>query len=133
MTKELIESVAERSILKMASSSFETLSALLGLTTITESVPRSRPAPQLPTYTLDQVSEHCWADDCWFVLYDRVYDVTRFLSLHPAGSEIMLESAGRDATMAFQGVGHSKEALDMLKEYEIGLLVDEECMWGTAK
>ncbi|XP_043193145.1 cytochrome b5 type B-like [Amphibalanus amphitrite] len=133
MTKELLmESVAERSVLQMATSSLETLSALIGLTALGVR-PRPAPAPAQPTYTLNEVSEHCWADDCWLVLYDRVYDVTRFLSLHPAGSDIMLESAGRDATSAFHGVGHSKEALDMLKEYQIGVLVPEECMWDSAK
>ena len=129
MTKELCEAVAERSVLQMATSSLETLSALLGLTGLLQET-RPRP-PALPAFTLDQVSEHCWADDCWLVLYDRVYDVTRFLSLHPAGSDIMLESAGRDATSAFHGVGHSQEALDMMKEYQIGVLVPEQCMWGA--
>ena len=131
MTKELMETVAERSVLQVASSSLSTLSALLGLSAFLEPAVRARPA--LPAFTLDQVSEHCWADDCWLVLYDRVYDVTRFLTLHPAGADIMLESAGRDATSAFHGVGHSQEALDMLKEYQIGVLVPEQCMWGSSK
>ena len=133
MTKELIESAPERSVLKMASSSLETLSTLLGLTTYIEPALRTRAAPSLPSYSLSQVSDHCWTDDCWIVLYDKVYNVTRFLSIHPAGMEIIMESAGRDATNAFRGVGHSEEAVDMLKEYQIGVLVEEECMWGSAK
>jgi cytochrome b involved in lipid metabolism len=30
-------------------------------------------------YTLSEVSEHCHLNDCWIVVYDRVYDVTDFL------------------------------------------------------
>lgn len=33
-----------------------------------------------PIYTLDQVSYHDQPDDCWVVIYDRVYNVTDFLS-----------------------------------------------------
>ena len=133
MTKEVLGTMDERSIMQVAASSLETLSALFGLTALLEPAVRARPAPALPAFTLDEVADHCWPEDCWLVLYDRVYDVTRFLALHPAGADIMLESAGRDATSAFHGVGHSKEALDMMKEYQIGVLVPEQCMWGSAK
>jgi cytochrome b involved in lipid metabolism len=30
--------------------------------------------------SLDEVSNHDSLDDCWIILYDRVYDVTNFLS-----------------------------------------------------
>jgi cytochrome b5, putative len=33
----------------------------------------------LPQYTLAEVSEHYHDDDCWIVLYDKVYDVTKFM------------------------------------------------------
>lgn len=33
-----------------------------------------------PIFTLDQVSYHDQPDDCWLIIYDRVYDVTEFLS-----------------------------------------------------
>jgi len=29
--------------------------------------------------TLEEVSEHDSREDCWIVIYDRVYDVTSFL------------------------------------------------------
>jgi len=124
-------------VLQAAVSSFQTLSAILGLSAYIEpsrprekSSPASSTSPLIKTYTLDDVSEHCWNDDCWIVLFDRVYDVTNFLRIHPAGVDIMLESAGRDATTAFRGVGHSQEAVNMLKQYEVGRLVEEECMWS---
>lgn len=81
---------------------------------------------QLPQYTLQEVSEHRSGDDCWVVIYDRVYDITKFLDFHPGGSDLLLEYAGYDATLAFRGTGHSTAALRMLKEYEIGELVPSE-------
>ena len=36
----------------------------------------------------------------------------------------MLENAGRDTTVPFMEVGHSKDALAMLKKYEVGMLVE---------
>lgn len=32
-----------------------------------------------PIITLKEVAEHDSYDDCWIILYDRVYDVTKFL------------------------------------------------------
>ena len=41
---------------------------------------------------------------------------------HPGGEEIMIENAGIDSTEAFEDVGHSSDAREMLKEYLIGEL-----------
>ena len=76
----------------------------------------------LPEYSLADVSEHATLSDCWIVMFDRVYDVTKFIDEHPGGQYIMLESAGRDATLAFRGSRHSKDAYDMLDKYLIGIL-----------
>ncbi|XP_037084697.1 cytochrome b5-like [Pollicipes pollicipes] len=133
MTQGMADSVGERSstkqVLQMAVSTLDTLSTLLGLTVLSEPArPRAAGAPA-PVFTLDQVAEHCWRDDCWVVLYDRVYDVTRFLGLHPGGADILLENAGRDATSAFHGVGHSPAAADAMRPYQVGLLAAHQCMW----
>lgn len=71
---------------------------------------------------LDEVAYHDTMNDCWIVLYDRVYDITNFLELHPGGHDVLLEHAGRDATIAFMGAGHSKAAFASLTMYEIGEL-----------
>ena len=83
---------------------------------------QKRKSRQLPVYTLAEVSEHWMIDDCWIILFDRVYDVTEFLEEHPGGSYIMLESGGRDATLAFRGSRHTRDAYDMLDKYLIGVL-----------
>jgi len=83
----------------------------------------------LPEYSLNQVSFHSSPDDCWIVIRDRVYDVTKFISQHPGGFDIMMEQAGRDATLAYRGVGHSDDAEDDLERYLIGILPPRERMY----
>ncbi|KAG7171614.1 Cytochrome b5-like 2 [Homarus americanus] len=69
----------------------------------------------------------------------QVFDVTRFLLEHPGGEEVMMEHAGRDATIAFRGVGHSVPALQALDDYLVGILPGSEriftgdgpCQWST--
>ena len=64
---------------------------------------------------------HDSREDGWTVIYDKVYDVTEFLSLHPGGEDVILEYLGYDATLAFRGVGHSKAAVRMLKRLDSSL------------
>lgn len=78
------------------------------------------------TISLDEVAWHDTMDDCWLVIYDYVYDCTDFLKNHPGGEDILLEYAGRDATLAFVGTGHSKFARQALERYFIGELPPNE-------
>ena len=87
---------------------------------------RTDPETGLLLISLDEVRDHCTMDDGWMVLYDRVYQVSNLLRLHPGGEEVMAEYLGYDATIAFQGVGHSKAASRMLQPYLIGILPQEE-------
>ncbi|KAH7982999.1 hypothetical protein HPB52_008654 [Rhipicephalus sanguineus] len=81
---------------------------------------------KLPRYTLQDVYQHCHQNDLWIVIHNRVYDVTNFLDKHPGGEEILWEHAGRDATLAFMGTGHTREAISLLQQYCIGILAEEE-------
>jgi len=51
-----------------------------------------------------EVAKHKSINDCWIIIDKRVYDVTGFLALHPAGSRIILMHGGRDCTSAFRDV-----------------------------
>lgn len=83
----------------------------------------------LPVYTLEQVSWHDRPDDCWIVLNDRVYNVTRMVDNHPGGFDVMMEQAGRDATLAFRSVGHTLDAVEQLDEFLVGVLPPHERMY----
>ncbi|XP_041973969.1 cytochrome b5-like [Aricia agestis] len=79
--------------------------------------------------SLTEVAMHDTIDDCWVVIYDRVYDITTFFDEHPGGAEIMLEYAGRDASTAFRSSGHSKMATKALGRFAVGELPMHERMY----
>uniref|UniRef100_T1JK60 Cytochrome b5 heme-binding domain-containing protein n=1 Tax=Strigamia maritima TaxID=126957 RepID=T1JK60_STRMM len=84
----------------------------------------------LPTYSLQDVAAHDTMNDCWVVIFDKVYDIVEFINKHPGGCDVLCENAGRDATNAFRSVGHSECALRQLSKYCIGLLVENERMYS---
>jgi len=71
--------------------------------------------------SLDELREHTTKEDIWVLLHSKVYDVTKFIDEHPGGDEVILSEAGKDATEAFEDVGHSDEARALLP----GMLVGE--------
>lgn len=56
------------------------------------------------------------------------YDKTIFFAVfqHPGGEEVLLEQAGKESTEAFEDVGHSTDARDLMKKYKVGELVESE-------
>jgi hypothetical protein len=93
--------------------------ALLFMLTFSISV-----AAQLPNYTLAQVATHNSSTDCWIILNKtEVYNVTAFLSLHPAGPGPITPYCGKDATAAFNAIGHSSGAVSEEATYLVGNLV----------
>lgn len=77
-------------------------------------------------YTLKEVSEHKDNRSTWLVIHNNVYDVTPFLNEHPGGEEVLLEQAGKEASDHFEDVGHSSDARDLMKKYQVGEIVDAE-------
>ncbi|KAI9467052.1 cytochrome b5-like heme/steroid binding domain-containing protein [Lactarius psammicola] len=71
--------------------------------------------------SLDELRQHTTKESIWVLLNGKVYDVTKFIDEHPGGDEVILSEAGKDATEAFEDVGHSDEARALLP----GLLVGE--------
>jgi len=77
-------------------------------------------------FRLAEVAAHKDSKSCYMVIHNQVYDVTRFLEEHPGGEEVLLEQAGADSTEAFEDVGHSTDARDLLADYLIGELHPDE-------
>ncbi|KAF1791885.1 Cytochrome b5, heme-binding site [Phytophthora cactorum] len=82
------------------------------------------PAAAVKEFTMEDVSPHNTAEDCWMVIREdgirKVYDVTAFLDDHPGGPEIMVDWLRQDATDEFEDIGHSNDAREQLKQFEIG-------------
>ncbi|KAG2216648.1 hypothetical protein INT45_010788 [Circinella minor] len=74
------------------------------------------------TYSLEEVSKHQSKDDLWMVIHNKVYDVTSFIQEHPGGEEVLFDESGKDATEAFEDIGHSDEAREILEKFFVGEL-----------
>ncbi|XP_017136484.1 cytochrome b5 [Drosophila miranda] len=75
-------------------------------------------------YELSEVAEQNGkkGKPCWIIIKGNVYDVTKFLSEHPGGEDLLLEYGGKDASKAFRQAGHSSDAEKDLKNFKIGEL-----------
>uniref|UniRef100_A0A0A9WVI7 Cytochrome b5 n=2 Tax=Lygus hesperus TaxID=30085 RepID=A0A0A9WVI7_LYGHE len=77
-------------------------------------------------FRLEEVKQNKNSKSTWVIIHNSVYNVTEFLNEHPGGEEVLLEQAGRDASEAFEDVGHSSDAREMMEKYKIGELAEED-------
>ncbi|KAH8701521.1 cytochrome b5-like heme/steroid binding domain-containing protein [Talaromyces proteolyticus] len=68
------------------------------------------------------VAEHTDRHNLWMIIHENVLDLCQFIKEHPGGEEVLMDQAGKDASAAFDNVGHSPEARDILKTLTIGVL-----------
>ncbi|KAI1759417.1 cytochrome B5 [Hypoxylon sp. FL1150] len=79
-------------------------------------------AAEITEFTAKEVATHHITEDAWMVIHGQVYNVTKYLNDHPGGAEVLIETAGTDATEAFDNAGHSEDAFEIMAEYRIGKL-----------
>ncbi|KAG5673607.1 hypothetical protein PVAND_003638 [Polypedilum vanderplanki] len=77
-------------------------------------------------FTIAEVAEHNKREDLYLIIKDEVYDLTKFAQEHPGGEEILVEYAGKESTEAFDDIGHSQDAKDIMKKYHVGTIVEDE-------
>ncbi|KIM94127.1 hypothetical protein OIDMADRAFT_45903 [Oidiodendron maius Zn] len=75
--------------------------------------------------TYAEVQAHSVKKDLYVVIHDKVYDATSLVDEHAGGEEVLLDVGGQDATEAFEDVGHSDEAREVLQGLVIGDLKRE--------
>ncbi|KAI9037572.1 cytochrome b5 [Aspergillus affinis] len=77
-------------------------------------------------FTLDDVNAHKSKTDLWVAIHGKVYDVTKYIKDHPGGIDVLVDVAGQDATQAYEDVGHSEDANEILETFLVGTLKDAE-------
>jgi cytochrome b involved in lipid metabolism len=65
-------------------------------------------------YTREEVSRHNNKNDCWIIVKNEIYDLTKFQKIHPGGSRILNIYAGQDATEVFDAF---HKELDRVNKY----------------
>jgi cytochrome b involved in lipid metabolism len=76
-------------------------------------------------FSMEEIAKHDNPEDCWFVIDNKVYDVTGYEAKHPGG-EAILVGCGKDATQLFEtrpmgsGTPHSDKARSYMPNYYIG-------------
>nr|XP_006000202.1 PREDICTED: uncharacterized protein LOC102367411 [Latimeria chalumnae] len=78
-------------------------------------------------YSWAEICQHRSPDSCWLAYRGKVYDVSRFVGLHPGGEEWILRSSGTDVTRRLEGPPHrhSANAVRFLQQYWVGELLRE--------
>lgn len=71
------------------------------------------------TFTREDVAKHNKDGDLWVIIKDKVYDLSKFSSLHPGGKSALVNVAGKDATSEFAGL-HRPYVLDKYQNLCIG-------------
>ncbi|TCD70797.1 hypothetical protein EIP91_001487 [Steccherinum ochraceum] len=70
--------------------------------------------------TYEELKANSTKEQLWVLLHEKVYNVTKFIDEHPGGDEVILAETGKDATEAFEDVGHSDEARALLADMLVG-------------
>ncbi|GME35018.1 cytochrome b5 [Neofusicoccum parvum] len=99
----------------------------------TEPTAQWKPDVEVPVYSLKDVAQHKQKNDMWIVVHGKVYDVSSYAQDHPGGAETIEEVAGMDATVAFEDIGHSEDARELLQPMLIGVLNEHEAQAGKPK
>ena len=79
-------------------------------------------------YAADEVANHANEFDCWYILYDTVYELTDYWGDHPGGLLVeVFEACGTDATEVFwEEKKHNEKLLrKKAQDYVIGMLGEE--------
>lgn len=74
-----------------------------------------------PYISWEEVKKHNKKDDCWIVVQENVYNMTKFQNTHPGGRLVLKQYAGQDATEVFNAFHKEFDKVDKYaKLYHIG-------------
>jgi hypothetical protein len=79
----------------------------------------------LTKLTLEEVKKHDSSTSCWSIVYENVFDLTKWITKHPGGAEKIRAICGKDGTSSFERQ-HTGDggAAKQLSSYFLGKLGD---------
>jgi len=80
-----------------------------------------KPVSKYGVYSREEVAKHSSFEDGWIIVDGRVFDVTKFLNLHPGGKHIFADVLGKDASEQYFRF-HETRQLDKYPKLLIGEL-----------
>ena len=72
----------------------------------------------------DEVKNHVSENDCWIIAYNKVYDVSKFMHIHPGSKNAIFKNAGKDVSIDYNF--HSNKSKKIWKELCIGYIKKED-------
>ncbi|CAG8297836.1 unnamed protein product [Penicillium salamii] len=80
----------------------------------------------LKEFNASEVAAHNSKTDLFVIIHGKVYNITNYVRDHPGGADVLIDVAGGDATAAYEDVGHSEDANEILETYLIGTVRDAQ-------
>mmetsp|Transcript_20753 Transcript_20753/g.36939 ORF Transcript_20753/g.36939 Transcript_20753/m.36939 type:complete len:176 (+) Transcript_20753:135-662(+) len=74
-------------------------------------------------FTKEHIAKHCTSSSCWLTAHGKVYDVSSFLDLHPAGRRSIMSRGGQDVTRDYDF--HSKTSYKIWEKLRIGYVQND--------
>lgn len=82
---------------------------------------------------MSELKKHKSTKSAWTSLKGVVYDVTKYVKLHPGGVDKILKCCGKEGDLLFQ-IYHSKlDGEYMLRNYKIGYLIKNDSQASVLK
>jgi alkylation response protein AidB-like acyl-CoA dehydrogenase/predicted heme/steroid binding protein len=88
-------------------------------------------------FTREEVASHNTDEDCYIIIHNKVYDVTKFARFHPGGRSAIVRYAGMDCTEDFVML-HPDNVLQKYARFCVGTIrgvvapEDKEAKWRQA-
>ncbi|KAL6056339.1 Cytochrome b5 [Balamuthia mandrillaris] len=85
----------------------------------------------LRTFSREEVAKHNRPGDIWVIINRKVYNISLWANVHPGGLQVLIDHAGKDATVSWANAGHGYRARSLMKQFLIGQVLDEPRFTGV--
>lgn len=81
----------------------------------------------IPEFTIDEIEKHNSNDSLWVHYEGNVYDITKFISVHPGGTQVLRDIGGKNLKTLWteKKVGWhltNDNVLNTIEKYKIGIV-----------